>query len=173
MAIALRRASAADAGLIHELAQRIWWAHYPDIISRAQIAYMLEQMYRPEVLEAQIAAAQQCFYLVEQDGAARGFLAISRSGPPGQYFLHKFYLDNEQRGKGLGAEAFRRLLECYPDWTEIRLNVNRRNYKSVNFYFKIGFVIAHCMDTPFGDGYVMDDFQMLLRNRQQVAQGFH
>ena len=69
----------------------------------------------------------------------------------------------EQRGRGLGAAVFGALLDQYPDALEIRLTVNRQNYKSINFYFKIGFIIESCLDIPIGEGYVMNDFQMLWR----------
>ena len=160
MNVTLQRATTPDIPLIYELAHRIWWAHYPGIISPAQIEYMLEQGYSYSALQQQIEG--QSFWLVMADDQVAGFVAISKKAPA-TYFINKFYLDNTQRGRGVGAAAFQALLAQYPDLQELRLNVNRRNYKSVNFYFKIGFVIAHCMDTPFGEGYVMDDFQMLYR----------
>lgn len=164
MTISLQRATEQDIPLIRELAHRIWWAHYPDIISNEQIAYMLEQGYSETSLLQQISHPGQSFWLVKTEDAVAGFVAISQKAP-GSYFIHKFYLDNTQRGLGVGAAAFQALLEQYPDLEEVRLNVNRRNYKSVNFYFKVGFVIAGCMDTPFGDGYVMDDFEMRYRQK--------
>jgi len=164
MNLTLQLASASDIPLIHELAHRIWWAHYPDIIIPAQIEYMLEQGYSEASLRQQIEDAGQSFWLVVAGEQVAGFVAISEKAPA-TYFIHKFYLDNTQRGRGIGAAAFQTLLAQYPDLQELRLNVNRRNYKSVNFYFKVGFVIDHCMDTPFGEGYVMDDFQMIYHKK--------
>jgi ribosomal protein S18 acetylase RimI-like enzyme len=79
----------------------------------------------------------------------------------GGFFLQKFYLDNEKRGRGLGKIVFELLLARCPDLRELRLTVKRQNFKSVNFYFKIGFVIKKCVDIPIGEGYKMNDFQML------------
>jgi len=40
--------------------------------------------------------------------------------------------------------------------------VNRRNFRSVNFYFKMGFVIESNLDLVVGDGrFVMDDYVMI------------
>jgi diamine N-acetyltransferase len=161
MNIQLRPATAADASLIESMAHRIWKVHYTPIIGEAQVAYMLAALYQPAALQEQMESGQ-VFWLPEADGQALGFLAV-RQQTPGMYFLHKFYLDNDIRGKGLGKIIFERLLAQYPDMQELRLNVNRQNYKSINFYFKIGFVIDFCLDTPFGGGYTMDDFQMVLR----------
>jgi RimJ/RimL family protein N-acetyltransferase len=154
----LRRATEADIPLIRQMAERIWWEHYPSIISEDQIAYMLELMYNDQALLLQMKEEGQEFWLPEKNGQALGFLAVSRK-EGGDYFLHKFYLDTRERG--LGTIVFELLLARYPDLHTLRLRVNRRNFKSVNFYFKVGFRIEYCIDTPFGGGYVMDDFQMI------------
>ncbi len=156
--IALRRAIEADIPLIRQMAERIWWEHYPSIISADQIAFMLELIYSDSALQRQMQTEGQVFWLAEKNGQALGFLAVSQKGL-GDYFLHKFYLDT--RGRGFGTIVFELLLARYPDLQELRLRVNRRNFKSVNFYFKVGFRIEFCIDIPFGEDYVMDDFQMI------------
>jgi len=156
--ISLRRATEADTPLIRQLAELIWWEHYPSIISDAQIAFMLELMYSNSALRQQMEAEGQEFWLPVKNGQTLGFLAVSRK-EEGDYFLHKFYL--EPREKGHGTIVFELLLAQYPDLRGLRLRVNRRNFKSVNFYFKVGFRIEYCIDTPFGEEYVMDDFQMV------------
>ena len=44
---------------------------------------------------------------------------------------------------------------------EIRLQVNRQNFKAINFYFKAGFKIEKVADFDIGDGYFMNDFIMI------------
>ena len=154
----LRRATEADIPIIRHLAEKIWWEHYPSIISEAQIGYMLELIYSDAALRRQMEEEGQEIWLPEKNGVALGFLAVSKKGE-GEYFLHKFYLDT--REKGFGTIVFELLLARYPALRSLRLRVNRRNFKSVNFYFKVGFRIEYCIDTPFGEGYVMDDFQMV------------
>lgn len=155
----LRRATPADIPTIRQLAEKVWWAHYPSIISEAQIAFMLEKIYSEGALQQQMESGQE-FWLCEMAGQDFGFMAMAKQHE-GEYFLHKYYLDT--REKGLGTIAFELLLARYADLHTLRLRVNRRNFKSVNFYFKIGFRIEFCIDTPFGDDYVMDDFQMVFR----------
>lgn len=156
----LRPATPADIPLIRSLADRIWWAHYPDLIGPGQVRYMLELMYSTSALERQMQEEAQQFWIIQPEGEPLGYLAVSQRGP-GSYFLHKFYLDTSQQRQGIGSRAFRALLDLYPDIHELRLTVNRRNIRSINFYFKIGFSIESCVDIPIGEGYVMDDFQML------------
>jgi RimJ/RimL family protein N-acetyltransferase len=158
----IRLATTADLPLIRDLAEEVWWAHYPEIITDEQIRFMLDEWYSVEALSRQIKEEGHQFWLITPQGATqpRGYLSMSRHIDPGSYYLHKFYLAN--RGKGIGARAFLAVLEQYPDWQKVRLNVNRRNFRSVNFYFKMGFVIESNLDLVVGDGrFVMDDFVMI------------
>jgi diamine N-acetyltransferase len=76
-------------------------------------------------------------------------------------FINKFYIQSETRRTGIGKLAFEALLKQYPQVNEIRLQVNRQNYKAINFYFKMGFTIESVADFNIGDGYFMNDFIML------------
>lgn len=159
MSIKLQQATPGDIPRIQVLAQRIWRAHYPAIIGEKQVEYMLELLYNPAALQTQMESGQMFKWVMQADEMI-GFVAISNQRE-GRYFLHKFYLDNEKRGRGLGKIAFEKLLAQYPDLRELRLTVNRRNFTSINFYFKVGFFIEKCVDIPIGEGFTMDDFQML------------
>lgn len=161
MHIQLAAATENDAPLISALAGRIWRMHYPDIIGAEQVEYMLALLYSPEALVRQMQEGQR-FFLPQADGDILGYLAVSEK-EPGKYFLHKFYVDNGKRGGGLGSILFKRLLAMFPDLTELRLTVNRMNYRSINFYYKVGFIIESCVQIPIGGGFVMDDFQMLYK----------
>src|SRR5262245_41984166 len=101
-------ASSKDIPVIQALAQRIWRTHYITIIGVEQVEYMLDKFYSEAGLQRQMDEGQQ-FWLVQnpelKNGESFGFLAVSNQGE-GRYFLHKFYLDNEQRGHGLGKSIF-------------------------------------------------------------------
>lgn len=43
----------------------------------------------------------------------------------------------------------------------MKLTVNRRNIKAINFYFSRGFRIDHAADFDIGSGYFMNDFVMV------------
>jgi RimJ/RimL family protein N-acetyltransferase len=166
MSITLQQATPGDILRIGAMAQRIWRAHYPAIIGEKQVEYMLALNYKPASLQEQIEAGQVFFLVMDYDEPI-GFLAVSDRGE-GSFFLHKFYMDNERRGRGLGKIVFELLLARYPQLRELRLTVNRQNYKSINFYFRIGFIIEKCVDIPIGDGFEMNDFQMLWRRHDAV-----
>ncbi|MBL7795443.1 MAG: GNAT family N-acetyltransferase [Saprospiraceae bacterium] len=158
----LRPATTDDIFVIRDLAHAIWWAHYPDIISPEQITYMLNLMYSPDALHRQMTEEGVQFWLVKPDTMPVGFIAVGSKGS-GSYFIHKFYLQKTEQRKGLGSTTFHAMLEQYPDLQELRLTVNRLNFKSINFYFKIGFRIESCIDVPIGNDFIMNDFVMLWR----------
>lgn len=166
MQIHLQTANVADIPKIRELAQKIWWAHYPEIISDEQIEYMLDMMYSPDSLERQLRGGAT-FRLVVVENQAIGFISTCRTGE-GEYFLDKFYIETTQHRRGVGARVFEQVLATMPDLRELRLKVNRRNFRSINFYFKMGFFIEKNVDFDIGRGWVMDDFQMLFKKSTEL-----
>lgn len=161
MNVNLIRAKEADISTIQVLAQKIWQSHYPAIVGQMQVDVMLAKLYNSAALQAQMQEGQQ-FFLVESDNIAVGFISISEKDIH-ELFLHKFYIDTEIHRKGIGSLAFAKLLELFPQITTTRLQVNRQNYKPINFYFKMGFVIDYVADFDIGDGYFMNDFVMVWR----------
>lgn len=155
-------AGPADIGLISPLAAVIWNQHYPSIISRQQIDYMLDRMYSAESLREQMEEKQHQFFLISNDDATIGFISVHRE-KDNNWFLNKFYIDQDIAAKGLGGKAFEALKQIIAP-EKITLTVNRQNYKSINFYFKNGFKIDHVADFDIGNGYVMNDFVMVWKH---------
>lgn len=148
-----------DIPTISGLADITWNQHYPAIISREQIRYMLDLMYSSEALKEQMEVKGHLFFLIEQDGIKGGFISVHKERE-NDWFLNKFYINQELAGKGIGAQAFELLKkEIRP--SRISLTVNRQNFKSINFYFKTGFKIERVADFDIGNGYVMNDFVMI------------
>jgi diamine N-acetyltransferase len=156
-------AQSTDAAQIAQLAAKIWQQHYPAIIGQKQVDYMLQLLYSEEALLKQIGEGQQ-FFIIDINGTAAGYISVSSKGN-GNYFLHKFYIDQEHQAKGLGKAVFIETTMLFPDLVKWTLTVNRKNYKSINFYFRNGFVIESVADFDIGDGYFMEDFVMVW-NRQ-------
>ncbi len=157
----------SDIPELGKLAHRIWHAHYPSIITVAQIDYMLGKSYSPEALKRQLM--QQQFLLAFIRNEMIGFVSTGnlsdvehealRGLKPG-HFLHKFYIAPELHGKGVGKALFKELLMRSPQIKYLRLQVARVNVNSWNFYKKLGFTIEREFDFPIGDGYEMKDYVM-------------
>ncbi len=155
----LIEAKESDIPEIAMLAKLIWNQHYPAIISQTQIDYMLNWMYSPESLKEQMQIKKHEFYLIMANNENIGFISVHLEKEK-QWFMNKFYINQIKASKGFGSIAFKLLLEKIKP-QKITLTVNRQNYKSINFYFKNGFIIERVADFDIGNGYVMDDFVMV------------
>jgi diamine N-acetyltransferase len=159
MKVELKKASLSDISIIRQLSETIWKKHYTSIISMEQIEYMLAKMYSVEQLSTEISSPAFSYYLVVVDGIVSGYISVSKDNAL-NYFLNKFYILQEQQFKGLGEKVFQLVFDNLR-YSSIQLFVNRQNFKSVNFYFKMGFRIQDVVDNHIGDGYYMNDFIML------------
>jgi diamine N-acetyltransferase len=153
----LKIAQKSDIPTIQALAYQIWREHYVPIIGAEQVEYMLEMIFTTEQL-AQKMDGDLTFYLIQEANSTVGFLSMNKDGE-NAYFIDKFYI--QTRGKGLGEATFKALIAQYPDANTIHLTVNKHNYKSINFYFKMGFKIEKTAVFDIGNNYVMDDFVMV------------
>ncbi len=157
MNLTFRKATVEDIPLISQLADKIWREHYPAIISAEQINYMLRSRYSCEVIEEGMKNREQ-YFLAYLGNEAIAYASIELFD--GYHYLHKFYNDVSEHRKGIGKQFFDYLLTEIDSSVPIKLQVNRKNFKAVNFYFKVGFVIESVGDFHIGEGYYMNDFVM-------------
>jgi RimJ/RimL family protein N-acetyltransferase len=120
---------------------------------------MLEKMYSTESLKEQMQIKQHHFFLLYLAEEAIGFISMHEENT-GAWFLNKFYINQQKASKGLGSAALQMII-AQLKVQKMTLTVNRQNYKSINFYFKNGFVIERVADFDIGNGYVMNDFVMV------------
>jgi GNAT superfamily N-acetyltransferase len=147
-----------DLEKVKQLAHQIWPAHYTEIIGAEQVDYMLHNLYSLENLIKQLQQGD-LFYLLEDRGVFLGYASVKLL-EDGTWFLNKLYVQMSEQGKGRGRFLLEYLIQ-ENRIKELRLQVNRQNYKAINFYFKSGFIIERVADFDIGDGYFMNDFVML------------
>ncbi len=154
-------ATEKDLATIAALAGVIWREYYPAIISREQIEYMLAKMYSLETLREEIEKGvhYECLFVA---GKISGFASFGPEDEPHVFKLHKLYLPQEQRSRGLGSlllrhseDEMRRL-----GARELCLNVNKQNTKAIAAYQRNGFRISDSVVVDIGQGFVMDDYVM-------------
>jgi GNAT superfamily N-acetyltransferase len=133
-----------------ELAGVIWRACYPDLISPEQIEFMLERMYAPDTLRAEIHSRGIHFYRLLVAGRFSGFASIGPTDAASVMKLHKLYLRPEH------CEAEARRLGA----GRLILAVNKRNARALAAYQRNGFSMVESVVTDIGAGFVMDDFIM-------------
>jgi ribosomal protein S18 acetylase RimI-like enzyme len=157
--LSIKPVQSSDYPLLFSLAQEIWKLHYTPIIGEAQVNYMLHKMYSPTGLEKQSHEGQEFLFIyLNQD--CMGFLGLSHKDGG---FIHKFYIHPKVQGQGLGKHVFNLIIAHLAQPQTITLTVNRENFKSINFYFKLGFKITEVANFDIGEGYLMNDFVMQWR----------
>lgn len=159
----------AELRELSQLAHNIWREHYTPIIGSKQVEYMLEKMYSIGSLKEQIYNSNNIFIGAFMGSDMAGFLSYSKTGEE-NYFLHKLYVNTKLFRKKIGSSLFDYFTGRI-NFKEIRLTVNRQNYKAINFYFRLGFFIEKVTDIDIGNGYFMNDFVMLYRNPQNEQSG--
>jgi GNAT superfamily N-acetyltransferase len=160
----VKKATSADAELIEQLARRVFYPTYKDILSPEQADYMFDWMYAPANTRKAMSEGHQ-YFILAADGQDCGYLSIEPHGDR-LFHIQKIYILPEYQGTGAGRFLFNAAID-YCKTTAgtpvtIELNVNRFN-PAVNFYKKMGMTVARQGDFPIGNGYFMEDYIMQLR----------
>ena len=150
-----------DFKAVEALAFPIWREHYTPIISAAQVEYMLQKFQTAAAVKKQLAQGFLYFLLQLPEAGSMGFLAVKPES--GELYLDKLYLLKEHRGKGHAREVLRFLTGMAREkgLSRITLAVNKRN-PAVKVYEALGFRNAGPVVTDIGEGFLMDDFRMVL-----------
>ncbi len=156
-------AVAADAETIAALAAEIWRVHYADIISAAQIEYMLKQRYAPDLIRAELARGDTSWDKLVLDGAIIGYASYMAAARPGEMKLDKLYVHHDHQRKGYGGRLIERaaMAARAAGCSTLMLAVNKANAKAIAAYKKYGFRIRDSVVQPIGGGFVMDDYFMV------------
>jgi diamine N-acetyltransferase len=158
----IQKATVNDIVTIQHLAEIIWPQAYSDIISQAQLQYMLKLIYSTASLTKQMEKGHQFVFAIENN-IAIGFASYSaKSEEEAAIFrLHKIYVLPHQAVKGIGSFLLSHVCEATVNAaaTSLELNVNKYNAAKL-FYEKKGFTIIKEEVIDIGNGYVMDDYVM-------------
>ncbi|AUS07350.1 GNAT family N-acetyltransferase [Pseudotamlana carrageenivorans] len=154
--------NATDYLLIEALADTIWREHYIPIVGKAQIDYMLDKFQSAEAIAQQVENGFHYYTMVWKTQAV-GYLAIREEQDA--LFLSKIYIQKSFRGQSIGKQAihFVEVMAHKFDRDKIRLTVNINNSKAIKAYEKMGFKILRPLVADIGQGFVMDDYEMIKR----------
>jgi ribosomal protein S18 acetylase RimI-like enzyme len=163
-AIELIPATPADALTIRGLAESIWWEVYPAFLSADQIAFMLNWMYAPAQLRAELSGGETVYQLFRHEEKIVGYAAQQDGDAPGEVHLSKFYLLTGLHGRGLGSAALQVLASQAKTSgaASLTLRVNRHNQPALRCYMRNGFRVVRDVTSHIGSGFVMDDHWMQL-----------
>jgi diamine N-acetyltransferase len=160
----LRKVGIEDIAIIQHLAEIIWPEAYGTIISAAQLRYMLNLIYSKTSLQAQIDKGHQFIVAIENNETI-GFASFSKKNEeePATFRLHKIYVLPNMPTKGIGSFLLSYVCNESKQQGAIRLELNVNKYNpAMQFYLKKGFTVLKDEVIDIGEGYVMDDYVMVL-----------
>jgi len=160
--ITITTATTADIPLIQEIAHKTWPNTYGEILSTAQIDYILELFYATDVLVHNMTENGHHFLLAKEDTICLGFASYEHHYlSQNKTRLHKIYMLPEAQGKGVGKLLLDEIESSAKrnKSNALSLNVNKFN-KVFAFYQKMGFEIVAEENIAIGNGYLMEDYKM-------------
>lgn len=164
-AMKIRIATIEDIPMIRAMADVVFRQTYAEILSPAQMEYMMDWMYSADSLRSQIADDGRFFYVAETAGRPAGYVSFELEGATDDgrrlYHLQKLYVMPEFQKTGLGRSLLEHVKGCLaelePGGCRVELNVNRGN-PAVGFYEHVGMVRDRQGDFPIGEGFYMNDY---------------
>jgi len=158
--ISIIPATTNDYKTIQNIALQTWPIAYGEILSKAQLDYMLDAFYNEEALKDSVANKGHHFILAKEGKETLGFASYEHHyNQKQQTKIHKIYILPETQGKGIGKKLidFIEKVAKENDSMALSLNVNRFN-KALYFYQKLGFEIVGEVDIELDHGYLMEDY---------------
>jgi GNAT superfamily N-acetyltransferase len=158
----MRSAGAEEVDTIARLAGEIWRACYPEILTTAQIEYMLTRMYSLDTLREEILSGGIHYELLSIGDDPAGFASYGPTEAEGTFKLHKLYVLPKWHGEGLGSALLRHCEQAARDGgaRKLILNVNKRNRRAIQAYERNGYRTVRAETNDIGNGFVMDDYVM-------------
>ena len=142
-----------------ELAMHIFIDHFQNIICLDQARYMAELFLSAKAINEELAMGT-IFKLISVDGQNAGFTEYKIDGD--RIFLSKLYVDKNYRGQGLAHALLEEVLNYGKKAKKraVYLTVNKYNDKTIEIYKHWNFQVIDAVETPIGNGYIMDDYIM-------------
>lgn len=145
------------------LAHEIWRAHYPGIISEAQIEYMLAERYGEALIHTELQRDDVWWDVLLVDGTLAGYTSYFWAEAPATIKIDKLYFHPRVQRRGYGGlllDHVARTMAVH-GCRYLTLAVNRHNQTAIAAYIKHGFQIAETSLKQIGGGFWMDDYIMV------------
>ena len=155
-------ATATDFDTIRSIAHETWPIAYGEILSKAQLDYMLGAFYNDTALKESVSQKRHHFVLANEGNQTLGFASFEWNyDQQKQTKIHKIYILPSAQGKGVGKALIDYIAsEARKEGSlTLCLNVNRLN-KAITFYEKMGFSIISEVNIELEHGYLMEDYVM-------------
>ncbi len=144
--------------ILADTANIVWHEAYKEIVSVAQIDYMIEKFQSFNPLSEAINKNNYLYYLIKVDNNVAGYIGLHEENE--KMFLSKLYILKEYRGKQVASKTFEFIenLAKGRNLKSVWLTVNKNNNHAIEVYKHKGFAVIRKQVADIGNGFVMDDY---------------
>ena len=145
---------------LETLANTIWREYYIPMVGKPQIDYMLEKFQSADAIKNQVEADFE-YFIITFEKTPVSYIAIKKE--ENVLFLSKIYVLSNYRGKKIAKTTMAFIEEKAKSYNlkTIRLTVNVNNTNAIKAYERLGFVNIRPLVANIGNGFVMDDYEMV------------
>jgi len=161
----IERATFEDLAEVADLANLVWWDHFPGIISNAQIEYMLSKEYDLETMNRELRSGRVTYVKLIEDVELIGFASYGQTDDGDEMQVHKLYIHPKFQRMGYGSALLRYVEEeaVQNGYQHLVLAVNKNNVKAISAYLKNGFAVTESISVDIGNGFRKSDYIMKKR----------
>jgi len=153
-----------DAAEMSEYLYPIWHEVFDRLMPWDEAEYIFRAWTTPETIVKAMSEGYVFGYLFS-DGSRIGLYSY-RLLDDGRFYINKLYLEKDYRGRGLGSEAIREMMDMARanGCSEVFLNVYYRNERAIEAYKRAG-MTGYRYRESIGNGYFRDDYVMSVKLR--------
>ena len=155
----IKKATVSEIPDILSIAKATWEPTYREILTKAQIDYMYDEIYTPAALEKQMLEMGHVFLVLYTSNAAVGYASYGPKQEDRQVFkVHKLYVHPSYQGQKYGRTLVMAVeREARSIGAEVlETHVNRYN-PAIRFYERCGYKQARQQEHATGE-FWMNDF---------------
>ena len=159
MNLSIREADISDVKIICALGVTTFYEAYFEQDNSGDLANYLLESFSPAQIEAELSDTDSTFFIAELNGKAVGYAKLRENSAvdclenENAVELHRIYILERAKGKGVGGALMNRCFETAraKGYETIWLGVWERNSAALGFYKKLGFVKVGELQFPYGE----------------------
>lgn len=136
--ITIRHAVTGDLPAVRALLNETWHDTYDALLGAEWVTEVSGRWHAIENLQKQLGVPGTSFLVAVDQGRIVGHILVDARDPPSLVISRLYVLPAHQRG-GVGARLLAAATAEHPEAELLRLDVEARNEKGVNFYRRAGF----------------------------------
>jgi ribosomal protein S18 acetylase RimI-like enzyme len=159
MNLSIRQADISDVKIICALGVTTFYEAYFEQDESSDLANYLLESFSPAQIENELTNKHSTFFIAELNRKAVGYAKLRENSAvdclekENAVELHRIYILERAKGKGVGGKLLNRCFETAREkgYETIWLGVWEQNSAALKFYKKIGFVKVDELQFPYGE----------------------